>query len=130
MLELKTFIGINNIDIMLITKTHFTNKNFFFMSNYKFYHTMHPDSTAHGGTAILIKNNIKHHVTNPFRERHIQSTNIVVEDWVSPIICQLFTVLPNSIIRKSNLKISLTHLDLAFLRMEILTQNMYIGDLD
>lgn len=83
----------NNIDIMLVTETHFTNKNFS-MSNYKFYHTMHPDGTAHEGTVILIKNNIKHYVTNPFREKHIQATNVVVEDWTSPITFSTIYCLP------------------------------------
>lgn len=70
-LDLKAFIHINDIDVMLISETHFTNNNIFTMHKYKFYHTMHPDGSTHGGTAILIKNNIKHHQTNPHREKHI-----------------------------------------------------------
>jgi len=30
------------------------------MNKYKFYQTMHPDGRVHGGTAVLIRNNIKH----------------------------------------------------------------------
>ena len=45
---------------------------------------MHPDGTAHGGSAILIKNNIKHHIENPFKTEQIQATNVVV-DWEGPL---------------------------------------------
>lgn len=38
---------------MLISKTHFTEKNHFSISGYKFYHTMHPDGKANGETISL-----------------------------------------------------------------------------
>jgi hypothetical protein len=44
---------------MLIFETHFTTKSSIRMPNYSIYDTQHPDGTAHGGTAIIIKNNIK-----------------------------------------------------------------------
>ena len=59
-LEVKYFIKANQIDILLISETHFTTKNYFNIPGYKFYHVMHPDGTAHGGSAILIRDNIKH----------------------------------------------------------------------
>lgn len=46
---------------------------------------MHPDGTAHGGSAIIIRNNIKHHVTNAYQTEQIQATNVVVEDWLGPL---------------------------------------------
>lgn len=55
------------------------------MPNYDFYHTMHPDGTAHGGSGILIRSNIRHYVTNPYCKEEIQATNIVVQDWSNPI---------------------------------------------
>jgi exonuclease III len=45
--EQKTFISIHNIDVMLISETHFTEKK---LPNYTVYHMNHP-----AGTAILIK---------------------------------------------------------------------------
>jgi hypothetical protein len=48
--ELKTFISIHNIDIMLISETHFTEKSYLKLPNYTVYHTNHP-----AGTAIIIK---------------------------------------------------------------------------
>jgi len=45
---------------------------------------MHLDGTAHGGTAIFIKNNIKYHKSP--RQKHIQVINIGVKDWISPLV--------------------------------------------
>lgn len=44
------------------------------------YHTMHPDGKAHGGSAILVKSNIKHHLSQSYCKECIQSTSIVVND--------------------------------------------------
>lgn len=60
-LEVQSFLKLNQIDILLISETHFTKKNHLSIPHYKFYQAMHPDGTAHGGSAILIKNNIQHH---------------------------------------------------------------------
>jgi hypothetical protein len=53
--ELKTFISRYDIDVMLISETHFTEKA---ISNYAttVYHTSHPAGIARGGSAILLKN--------------------------------------------------------------------------
>lgn len=41
---------------------------------------MHPDGKAHGGSAILIRKDIKHYETNSYCKEHIQATSIIVED--------------------------------------------------
>jgi hypothetical protein len=46
--ELKTFIFIHNIDVMLISETHFTEKSYLKLPNYAVYHTNHPTGTARG----------------------------------------------------------------------------------
>jgi hypothetical protein len=48
--ELKTFISIHNIDIMLMSEMHFTEKCYLKVPNYAVYHTNYP-----AGTAIIIK---------------------------------------------------------------------------
>lgn len=58
--EVETF-KINKINILLVFETHFTNKNYFKIHNYEFYQTMHLDVTAHERSAVLVRNNIKHH---------------------------------------------------------------------
>ena len=78
------YIQTNNVDILLVSETHFTEKSYFQIPNYKTYHTMHPDGSAHGGSAVIIRNNIKHHETVPYRTDEIQATNVRVEDWSGP----------------------------------------------
>lgn len=77
--EVKSFIVSCDIDIMLITKTHFTNKSYLKMTNYFIYSTRHPDRTAHGGIARIIKAKIKHEV-NDLGKDYLQATNITIED--------------------------------------------------
>ena len=84
-LEVKSFLKTNQVEIFLISETHFTEKSHFYIPQYKFYHAMHPDETAHGGSAILIKNTIKHHKGILFRSNELQATNIIVEDWHGPV---------------------------------------------
>ena len=53
--EIKTYIRLQNVDAMLISETHFTAKSSIRKPHYSIYDTQHPDGTAHGGTAIIIK---------------------------------------------------------------------------
>lgn len=70
---------------MLISETHFTTKSFFKIPDYTSYHTIHANGKAHGGSAILIRSNIKHHQAQPYQMDYIQATSIVVYDWISNI---------------------------------------------
>ena len=78
--ELKTFLYNENIDIMLISETHFTNKSYLKIYNYNIYFTNHPDGKAHGGTAIIIKSEIQHFENEHFQKDYLQATNVTVED--------------------------------------------------
>lgn len=83
----------------MISETHFTEKNHFKLQNYTLYDTKHPDGKAHGGTAILIKRNIKHHEECAFQCEDIQATTITIEDCqgplrVSSIYCNGISYLP------------------------------------
>jgi peptide subunit release factor 1 (eRF1) len=59
--EIKIFLNVNAVDILLISETHFTNKSYIYIPNYKLYQTNHPDGIDHGGAAILIKEKIEHY---------------------------------------------------------------------
>lgn len=83
--EIQSFIINQKIDIMLVSETHFTKKNFLNIRNYSIYHTLHPDGTAHRGIAIIIRNNMKHHEADKFQYEYIQATNMVIEDWADTI---------------------------------------------
>jgi hypothetical protein len=79
--ELKTFICIHNIDIMLISETHYTEKSYLKLPNCAAYHTNHPAGTARGGTAIIIKK--YHHQLNNYSQDFLQATSVSEEDSVS-----------------------------------------------
>jgi hypothetical protein len=82
--EVKNYILNQQVDIMLISETHFTARNYQ-LPNYATYDTQHPDGTAHSGTEILIKHGIKHHLHGHCKLEHLQATSITVEDWVGPL---------------------------------------------
>ena len=84
-LEIKTFIKNENIDIMIISETHFTQKYYMKIPSYTVYNTNHPDGKAHGGTAIIIKNEIEHFVNTEYCKNYLQATNVTFKDKNGPI---------------------------------------------
>lgn len=91
-LELKTFMQMNDIDIMLITETHFTSKNYMNVPYYSVYTTNNPNGRAHGGTAIIVRNSIPHYPIDSVNSYKIQSTAIKIagstKKWViSAVYC-------------------------------------------
>jgi exonuclease III len=77
--EIKLFSKQNPTDILLISETHFTDKNFFNILRCKLYYTNHPDGTAHGVTAILIKETIEGYDLIKYEEDFTQATSIKVK---------------------------------------------------
>lgn len=77
--ELEIFLRTNNVDIALISETHFTNKNYIRIKGYSAYWTTHPSERARGGTAILIKQNIQHFQQEEIRELYIEVTIIAIQ---------------------------------------------------
>jgi hypothetical protein len=69
----------NQIDILLISETHFTSKNHFTIPGYDLCYTNHPDGTAQGGTAILIKTTIAYYEQLKYAEPVIQATSVRVK---------------------------------------------------
>lgn len=83
--EIQAFLYNENVDILLIAETHFTQRSYPKLQNYFIYHTNHPSGAAHGGTAIIIKKNIKHFELPKSEHDFLQATTLVVEDWNGPI---------------------------------------------
>ena len=50
------------------------------MPAYSLYNTNHPDGTAHGGSAILIKSSIRHTLEEKYEFEKIPATTATVED--------------------------------------------------
>lgn len=71
--------------MVIISKTHFTNKSYIKAHSYTVYDTKHPDGTAHGGNGIIIKNSLKHAQLESFQMPFLLSASVRAEDWYKPI---------------------------------------------
>jgi exonuclease III len=100
--ELKTFLSLRNIDIMLISETHFTDKTYPQLPNYTVYHSNHPAGTARGGSAIIIKRSIKHHQLN-HSEDFLQATSVSVEDYTGPLMVSAVYLPPKPTVKHEQL---------------------------
>ena len=98
-LELKTFLVNHNIDVMLISETHFTEKSFLKIYNYDIYITNHPDGKAHGGTYVIIKRSIKHREIAHFKKDYLQATNVIIEDQNGPVVLSAINCPPKHSIK-------------------------------
>lgn len=88
-LELTLFLDSQNIDICLIAETHFTKETVMRLRGYKIYHTPHPSNKYRGGSAVIIKKNIKHHEELKFSEI-IQATTIRIN--IKKLQCNITAV--------------------------------------
>jgi hypothetical protein len=95
--EIKLFLKLNFIDILLTSETHFTTKNYFSIPRYKLYYTNHPEGTAHGGTAILITETIEPYVLLKYEEDSTQATPIKVKVFPYEIIITAVYCHPDTI---------------------------------
>lgn len=98
--ELKTFLINHNIDLMLISEAHFTKKSYLKIPKYSIYATQHPKGTAHGGTAVIIKTAIKHHINKNYEQDYLQATSVTMEDWFGPITVAAIYCPPKHTINK------------------------------
>jgi exonuclease III len=80
MQERKTFLHNNSIDVMLISEEHYTNRTHLKIPNYNIYNTQYPDGTAQAGTAIIIKQNIKHYERMEYKQENIQATTVTIQE--------------------------------------------------
>lgn len=76
--ELEIFLWEQKIDVCLVSETHFSKENYLKIKGYKLYHTIHPDNTARGGSAVLIKENIKHFEETNYGTQAIQATAVKI----------------------------------------------------
>uniref|UniRef100_A0A6M2DME9 Putative rna-directed dna polymerase from mobile element jockey n=1 Tax=Xenopsylla cheopis TaxID=163159 RepID=A0A6M2DME9_XENCH len=84
--ELYYFLQVQKIDVMLISETHFTSTPNIRFPGYSMYSTNHPDGTAHGGSAIIIRSAIKHCEFQSFSEEYLQASSVIVENPVKNFV--------------------------------------------
>jgi len=93
--QVKMFILNNQIDIILISESHFTNKHYFKIPSYLIYHTTHPNGTAHDGIAIIINNNKRHHKLDNFKNEFFKASLWKLRIGLALLLFHLYIVLEN-----------------------------------
>jgi exonuclease III len=83
--EVEIFVNHKKIDILLLSETHLTNERVIKIKGYNIYYANHPDGTSHGGAAVMIKENLKHHASANFKDSFLQASVISVDDWNGPL---------------------------------------------
>lgn len=76
--ELQVFLDTQKIYICLISETHFTKQSYIKFRGYTTNHTIHPQNTARGGSAVIIKENITHHEEPKYETAEIQATAVTI----------------------------------------------------
>jgi len=99
--ELDILLHDKRIDIALLTETHFTDKSRFFIKDYVIYRTDHPDNTAHGGAAIIVKRTLSHFLLPPSSSNILQATSISVQFLSSSIVFSSSYWPPNKTVSQS-----------------------------
>ncbi len=79
--ELLHFLSTEKIDVALIIETRLSSRQFTRFAGYRLYTCDHTGEVTHGGLAILIRNNLGHHLLNPLRTPHLQATCISIKLW-------------------------------------------------
>lgn len=77
--EIQTVLYEKRIDIALITETHFTKYSQVHIPGYIIYKSNHPDNTAHGGVAIIIKSTLSFSPLPNFTRDYLQSCAIIIK---------------------------------------------------
>lgn len=77
-LELTEFLKTEKVEIALISETHLTSRNKADIRGYDFYQCNHPSGASHGGSAIYVRNTLRHHACQNFCTDKIQATIITV----------------------------------------------------
>lgn len=83
--EITYFLQLNKIDVMLISEAHYTEKSHIKIPKYCIYYTTHPSGRAHGGTAVIIRQNINHYELEKYQQDYLQATNIAIKDHIGTL---------------------------------------------
>jgi len=68
----------------IVSETRSSTKSYIKILKYTIYNTQNPDGTAHGGTAIIIRNGIKHELHGNYYLEHLQATSVTMQDRIGP----------------------------------------------
>jgi exonuclease III len=128
--ELELLLRERRIDIALLTETHFTNRSHFHIPGYVTHVTNHPDNTAHGGTAILIRQQLIHCPIPSIPTDSLQYTAISVKAFPFPLSLSAVYCPPNKHPPTNKSTPCLIPSVLALSQVETITRNIPSGEVD
>ena len=103
--ELQVILSTEKIDVCLISETHLTKHSHVRFNGYVVYHTIHPDNTARGGSAVIIKESILHTELAQYSTQEIQATAVEIRtDQYSFTIAGLYSPPRHSIKKEQYLE--------------------------
>ena len=76
--ELEILLNSKKIDVCLVAETHFTKESYFKIQFFETYHTTHPMNCARGGSAVIIRSNIKHQEEEKISTDMFQATTVSI----------------------------------------------------
>lgn len=89
--EIEIFLSSNFIDILLISETHLTTKSYFKISGYDIVNANHPNNSARGGSAVIIKSNIKYETMQEIKLPYLQAAGVKIKcDAESVVIYSIY----------------------------------------
>jgi hypothetical protein len=77
--ELQYVLQQRRVDVALLCETHLLQRHVLNILGYKTYRSDHPDGAAHGGTAILVKTSLSHHLLPSTSTNYLQNTLVSVK---------------------------------------------------
>lgn len=78
-IELLHYMEEEKIDIALISETHLNSRHCIKFRGYQLYTSHHPNDASHGGSAILIRNNLRHNELPNYTSPQLQATCISIQ---------------------------------------------------
>jgi hypothetical protein len=111
----KLFLPVATLTLCSFLKPTSPRKAICEFSHYTIYRTNHPAGTAREGTAIIIKNAIKHHPLPNYSPNYLQATSVSVEDSVGHLKITAAYLPPKHTVCKAQLEDLYTTLGTRFI---------------
>jgi len=77
--ELRAVLDTEKVDVCLVSETHFTKQSCIKFRGHKVCHTIHPENSARGGSAVIINENIHLHEEIKYETEGIQATAVCIK---------------------------------------------------
>ncbi len=76
--EIQLFLDLGQIDICLLSETHLTTQSHIKIRGYEVHSAVHPNNNARGGSAVIIKKDIKYHLQQKLESDEMQAISVSI----------------------------------------------------